>query len=82
MSVANLARLSTARELREKAERYRNLALFMSDKRAIEIILTTSRELDEKAREIEGEVARGVGCRSMGAGATPQIDAECMDLVG
>ena len=70
MSAADLTRLSTARELREKAKRYRSLALSISDKRAIEIIQTMSRELRERAREIESEVANGDGRRSIGAEAT------------
>jgi hypothetical protein len=59
MSAKDLARIRTARELREKAERYRKLALSISDKRATEIILTMSRELEERVSEIESEVAIG-----------------------
>jgi hypothetical protein len=70
MSAADLTRLSTARELREKAKRYRSLALSISDKRAIEIIETMSCELSERASEIESKVANGDGRRSIGAEAT------------
>jgi hypothetical protein len=70
MSAADLTHLCTAHALREKAERYHNLALSISDKRAIEIIQTMSRELSERAREIESELANGDGRRSIGAEAT------------
>jgi hypothetical protein len=68
-SAKDSARIRRAHELREKAERYRNLAQSIGDKRATEIILTMSRELDERAREIESEVANGDGYRSIGAKA-------------
>ena len=68
--MSDLARICTAHELRRKAERYRNLALSIVDKRAVAVIQTMSRELDLRAREIESEVANGDGRRSIGAEAT------------
>jgi hypothetical protein len=56
MSVKDLTRARIAHELRRKAERYRSLACGVNDERALEIIQTMSRELDEKAAQIEREV--------------------------
>jgi hypothetical protein len=63
MSAKDLTRIRTAQELRKKADRYRHLARSIDDRRAMQIIETVSRELDERAREIESEVANGDGSK-------------------
>jgi hypothetical protein len=56
MSAPDLSRSTTANELREQAKRYRDLALCIGDRRAIEIIERTARECEERAAEIERDV--------------------------
>lgn len=68
MSTRDLARIVTAHELRQQAERYRYLALCIGDQPAVMVIERMSRLCDERASEIERDVLeRMPACRDHAA---------------